>query len=332
MICVRTATLADGPALRRLLDDGGFTHTSAPLASDAPAGAALVLVAEDLRNSQLLATARLAPAIGLHLPRYAYHVGVAVHASPELRLFHRQRTLLLCNDHTGASELADVAAAGADLPLADRAAALALVVQTALLRLAQHRRQHADQLIVALPGVRDGAGQSPFWQGLGQAFSNGDPLEAAREHGSGWKSHVAALMPRHPVYASFLPAAAQAAVAQPHAGTQPLLDVLEHEGLRYSHHIDIYDGGPILEARPDDLHSVAASRVWPVRVVDVLAADARSHAVMTLAEPLRAARLRCAHDATHLLVARDDAHALGLHDDSRVRAVPTQTPDATPWA
>lgn len=43
------------------------------------------------------------------LPRVWYHVGCTVHAASELNLFHRQRTLMLGHNHTGASELADIA-------------------------------------------------------------------------------------------------------------------------------------------------------------------------------------------------------------------------------
>jgi hypothetical protein len=52
-----------------------------------------------------LAEARLVTAIGLKVPRFWFHVGCTVHASDSLGLFQRHRTLLLGNDHSGASEL-----------------------------------------------------------------------------------------------------------------------------------------------------------------------------------------------------------------------------------
>jgi arginine N-succinyltransferase len=67
---------------------------------------------------------------------------------------------------------------------------------------------------------------------------------------------VAALLPRHALYTSFLPAAAEAAIAQVHATALVLREVLEDAGLRYSHHINVEDGGPILEAEVDDLPQV----------------------------------------------------------------------------
>jgi arginine N-succinyltransferase len=279
-----------------------------------------VLVVEDLRHGRIVATARLRSAIGLHLPRYAYHVGCTVHAARELQLFHRQRTLYLSNDHTGASELCDVAVEGQPLALADQAAALSLAVQAALLCIAERRAEFAAQLIVTLPGVRDGAGQSPFWAGLGRHFYAGDPAEAARKHGLAWKSHVAALMPRHPLYCSFLNEAAQAAIAQADPHSQLLREVLEHEGLRYGHHVDIADGGPILEAAIDDLRSVSASRRWQV-AAQPASAGLRSHVVLNPATQ-QAARLRVGMQGDRLLFAPEDAQTLGVSAGQWVRAVP----------
>ena len=233
--------------------------------SAAPAAAGEVwLVAQaaalDDEPGALLGALRLRQAIGMDLPRVWYHVGCTVHAAPELGLFHRQRTLMLGHDHTGASELADIAWARDDVALSDQAATLHLLVQAALLLLASRRRQHADRLIAELPGPRDSAGASPFWHGLGRHFFGGDPLAAAATHGPAWRTYVAALLPRQPVYTSFLPAAAEAAIAHSQPSAVLLREVLEEAGLRYSHHVNVEDAGPVLEATTDDLVSVRRAR------------------------------------------------------------------------
>jgi arginine N-succinyltransferase len=204
-------------------------------------------------EATLRATLRLLPALGMRLPRVSYHVGCTVHAASELGLFQVQRTLLLGHDHTGASELAEIAWAQHELPLADQSRALRALVATALHHIHQHRADYAARLVVELPGLRDAAGQSPFWQGLGRHFYRGDPAAASSAHGPDWRSHVAALLPRHALYTSFLPPTAEAAIAQVHPSARVLLEVLEDAGLRYSHHVNVEDGGPILEAAVDDL-------------------------------------------------------------------------------
>jgi arginine N-succinyltransferase len=202
----------------------------------------------------------VAPRIGLTLPRVWYHVGTTVHAARELGLFHTQRTLLLGHDHTGASELAGIAWDRTEHPLATQSRALMALLDAALAHIAERRGEHAERLMVELPGVRDAAGQSPFWQGLGRHFYEGDPQQAAAVHGAAWRSHVAALLPRQPIYASFLPEAAQAAIAQVSPETLVLREVLEECGLRYAHHVNVEDGGPVLDAAIDDLLQLRSMR------------------------------------------------------------------------
>ena len=250
---VRPAVDADLPQLLAL------SESAAPAA-----GGEVLLVAQaaapDEEPAALVGFLRLRQAIGMDLPRVGYHVGCTVHAAPELGLFHRQRTLMLGHDHTGASELADITWARDDVALSDQAATLQLLVQTAMLLIACHRARYADRLITELPGPRDSSGQSPFWQGLGRHFFGGDPRAAASVHGPAWRTHMAALLPRQPVYTSFLPAAAQATIAQVHPGALLLRDVLEQAGLRYSHHVNVEDAGPVLEATPDDLATLRRAR------------------------------------------------------------------------
>ena len=252
-------------ALVRPAGDADLPQLQALSWSAAPAAAGeVLLVAQaappDDEPSALLACLRLRPAIGMDLPRVGYHVGCTVHAAPELGLFHRQRTLMLGHDHTGASELADIAWAREDVALSDQAATLQLLVQTALLLIACHRARYADRLITELPGPRDSSGQSPFWQGLGRHFYPGDAQAATVAHGAAWRTHVSALLPRQPVYTSFLPAPAQVAIAQVQPDALLLRDVLEQAGLRYSHHVNVEDAGPVLEATTDDLATVRRAR------------------------------------------------------------------------
>jgi len=259
-LLVRVAVESDLPEVATLLGGG----RPAPQLPAPGAGSELLLVAAatsvDPGAARLLGCLRLRDSIGLGRPRYSYHVGCAVHAAADLGLFHRQRTLLLGNDHTGASELADLACAVDGLPLALQSGSLRLLVHSALLLVASRRGQYAAQIVAELPGRRDSAGQSPFWDGLGRHFYSGDPAQAAERFGADWRSHVASLLPRQLVYASFLTPAAQSAIAQVSDAARLQRDVLEEAGLIYDHHVGIDDGGPVLEAAIDALGPVQAAR------------------------------------------------------------------------
>jgi arginine N-succinyltransferase len=257
-IQVRAARPSDLPLLQAWLRPGAARTLPA---ADARSEAWLVAAGSD---DQPLACLRLRHAIGLDLPRHWYHAGWVVHAAPELGLFQRLQTLQLGNDLTGASELADtVWQPGLDA--AAQAAVLAPLLQGALrlLRGSAPLPGAVPLLIAELPGLRDADGQSPFWQGLARPFFDGDPAQAAQQLGPAWRSHVATLMPRQPVHAAFLPAAARAAIGQAHPAQAVLAGLLRAAGLRPSSHVAIDDGGPVLAAPLDALVTVAAHPAAP---------------------------------------------------------------------
>jgi arginine N-succinyltransferase len=215
-------------------------------AATQPGETVLIAARADDPAAHAQATLRLVPQIGLKLPRVSFHVGCTVHAAPELALFHRQRTLQLGHDHTGAAELADIACAPRLDERSAESALLALVL-AALDRIATRPQAFGPTLVVELPGPRNADGSAPFWQGLGRHFYAGDVAAAAAEHGPAWRCHVAALLPRQAVNTAFLPDSAQAAIGVVDEGALWQLRALASAGLRDSHHVNVEDGGPVLE-------------------------------------------------------------------------------------
>lgn len=227
----------------------------------APAGRVTQLACVDARGATL-ATAELDAALGLDVPRCWYQVGCMVLAATELRLFHRQRTLLLCNDHTGAAELRAIRV-GAHADAATAVEAVRRLVRAAELRLriaGQGPGAPEPALLVELPGVRTGDGGSPFWSALGAHFYAGDPAVAAQRLGPEWRSHVAALLPREPLLVSFLAPAAQAALGQAARGVDAVVEALRAEGLRSGRYVTVDDGGPVYESRLDVLPGWCGAR------------------------------------------------------------------------
>jgi arginine N-succinyltransferase len=218
-----------------------------------------LLVAERSAGEGIVGCVRVRRGIGLVVPRYWYHVGCAVHAAPELGLYHRQRTLLLCNDLTGAWEIADLACDGESQDAGARADVLRGLLDAALDLVAGESTTGGDAadaaatVIVELPGRRDVGGRSPFWHSLGRHFYDGDPLLAAERHGPSWRTHVAALLPREPLLVSFLSPRAQAAIGCVAPAAEPLACVLRAAGLRPGRCVTIDEAGPVYEAALADL-------------------------------------------------------------------------------
>ena len=234
--CVVREQRADEP-----LPASWMNQTGVPV-QPRPAGGDVGLLLADA-NDLPIACLRLRYRLGLDLPRYSYHLGRVVHAAAELNLFSTQPTLMLGNDHTGDSELADLACAPG-LGFDAQVAALRRLIQAALQRLAPGQR-----VIVELAGPRDAAtGQSPFWQGLGRYFYEGDPVLAQAQHGDAWRSHLAALLPRQTLYLSFLSAAAQAAVGQVGEAGLAAAQALKDCGFAFAQHVRVDDGGAVFES------------------------------------------------------------------------------------
>lgn len=244
---VALASLLPAPGqAASLLPDGERERLFVAVRADAAAG------------DDVAGCVRVRPAIGFERPRYWFHVGCAVHAAPELGLFHQQRTLVLGNDLTGAWEIADLVCDGSVLTEAEQGSVLRQLLHAALEEIRRQRAETAARgagdgttVICELPGVRDASGQSPFWQSLGRHFYDGDPQLAAERHGPAWKTYVAALLPREPLLASFLSEEAQRALGTHDASVALQARLLRATGFRAGRHVTIDDAGPVFEGEID---------------------------------------------------------------------------------
>lgn len=201
-------------------------------------------------------------ACGLDEPFYNYHVGLTVHASHELQVYNRMPTLYLSNDYTGASVLVSLYLA----PDFRGGGAGRLLSKCRFAFMAQFTRRFAAKIIAEMRGVSDEHGRSPFWEGLGRHFFSIDYDRAEHVVGMGNKAFIAELMPKHPIYTLLLPPEAQTVLGKVHPDTAPALHLLEQEGFRYQGYIDIFDGGPTVEAPLADIRSVRRSREMTVKI------------------------------------------------------------------
>jgi arginine N-succinyltransferase len=67
---------------------------------------------------------------------------------------------------------------------------------------------------------------------------------------------IADLMPTHPVYVALLPEAARRVIGLPHPSGRAAMRMLENEGFAYECYVDIFDGGPTMTARTDQVASI----------------------------------------------------------------------------
>ncbi len=220
-------------------------------------------------GDRVIGLAAIIANVGVTDPFYSYRIGTTVHASRRLGVFGRFQTLHLCNDFTGATEMASLflhhdhhgSGAGRLLSL------------SRMLYLAEHPERFDELVFAEMRGFQDDDGSAPFWEGLGRRFISIPFPAAVRRVGEGKKAFIAELMPRHPIYADMLPESAQRAIGRVHPSTEPARQLLEAEGFWNRGYVDIFDGGPTIEARLSDIRAVYESMEVTIRPGDRAADD-----------------------------------------------------------
>jgi len=75
------------------------------------------------------------------------------------------------------------------------------------------------------------------------------------------KHFIADLMPRYPIYVPTLPESAQEVIGVLHEESEKSTDVLLEEGFAFRGYVDIFDAGPTLEARTENLTTISQQRM-----------------------------------------------------------------------
>ncbi len=267
---VRPATAADLDGLMALarLTGGGFTNLpqdegalaarirwseqSLAATCEAPGDALYLMVLEERATGRIGGTACLFSEVGVRWPFYSYKITTIALRSRELDRTFRTRVLHLVNDFDGASEVG-----GLFLHPDLRTGGLGrLLAKSRYLFMAGHRARFADRVLAELRGVIDAQGNAPFWDAIAGRFFGMGFQEADHFNSVNGNQFIADLMPKYPVYVALLSAAAQAALGQPHPAGRAAQRMLEAEGFRFNGYVDIFDGGPTMDAETDSLKTL----------------------------------------------------------------------------
>jgi arginine N-succinyltransferase len=210
---------------------------------------------EDTSNGKVAGVCAIKSAVGLDEPFYNYRIGTLVHSSRELRVFTRMETLYLSNDLTDSTELCTLYLN----PEYRSGYNGKLLSKSRFLFLAQFPHLFNEKVIAEMRGFLNPDGSSPFYEGLGRHFFKMDFNTVDELTSIGKKSFIAELMPRQPLYIAYLPREAQDVVGKVHLSTIPARRMLEAEGLYYEGYVDIFDAGPVLQARVSELRAMRES-------------------------------------------------------------------------
>jgi arginine N-succinyltransferase len=263
-----------------------FAETIAPTQRD------YLFVMEDTETSRLVGVCAIKSAVGLDEPFYNYRIGTLVHSSRELNVYSRMETLYLSNDLTDSAELCSLFLH----PDYRSGSNGKLLSKSRFLFIAQFPHLFSQKLIAELRGYLRPDGSSPFWDSLGQHFFKMDFERADELTSLGKKSFIAELMPRHPLYVAYLAGEAQEAIGRVHVDTAPARRLLEQEGMYYEGYVDIFDAGPVLQARVSELRALRESVLAMVEpAADRTASDASAPPLLVANTVMRDFRVIAAH-------------------------------------
>ncbi len=281
MLVVRPAGPDDYAQLRELAVLSGRGFTSLPddeptlrerleLSAEsfagriAPEEAWYTLMLEETDTGRIDGVASVKAAVGLKRPFFSFRVVTMTQFSSAIRTRFDHTALVLVNECSGWTEVGSLFLR----PERRGGGAGGLLAQARYLLIASAPKRFADNVLAELRGWFDEDGACPFWETVGCRFFRLPYDQADLMSASTDGQFIADLAPRHPIYVELLPEAARRAVGRVHRDGEPARAMLEREGFRPSGLVDIFDAGPTVVSRRDDIRTVRDSRTFSVRVSD----------------------------------------------------------------
>lgn len=215
-----------------------------------------VFVLQNSLTGEVRGTCQIFGKVGQTWPFYSYRIGALTQHSMELERTFRADILNLSTDLEGSTEVG-----GLFLHPGERAGGHGLLIaRSRYLFIRNHRQRFADRTIAELRGVIDEAGGSPFWDGVAGRFFGMSFQEADEFNAKFGNQFIADLMPKHPVYIAMLQESAKAVIGVPHPSGRAAMRMLENEGFGWENYVDIFDGGPTMTARTDQIRSIREAK------------------------------------------------------------------------
>lgn len=313
------------PADRGALADRLQRSLASFASADQPSGEELYwFVLEDGASGELIGTAAITASAGFADRHYCYRNETLVHASEALHTRNRVHTLHLCHALTGTTLLSSFYIE----PAWERGVAAQLLSRARLLFIAEFADRFSDHIASESPGLADGDGRCPFWDAVGRRFFDMDYPQVERLAVGRSRGFIAELLPQSPIYVPLLPEEAQWAIGQLNPVAEVPFAILKDEGFESETYVDVFDGGPIVDARLSTLRTVAQSRAAPVAWGEGGGRDAAAwHLVATTRrDGFRAVLARADWEGGHWRIAAEEAPRLGLDAAGdrgvRLRAAP----------
>lgn len=226
------------------------------LRAEKPGSHRYLFFLEDLERGRIAGTCGIISKVGGFQPFYCYDLRGERFSHPPLGVDHEIQVLSPNLNYNGPSEICCLF-----LRPEYRRSGLGKLLSLSRFHFMGEFPQRFDRNVIAeLRGVTNEKRESPFWQGVARHFFKMDFRRADFLSGLEDREFIANLMPKHPLYVPLLPKEAREAINRPHRQAEPALKMLLAEGFRFAGQIDMFDGGPIVEAEVEEIRTVRQRR------------------------------------------------------------------------
>lgn len=275
-----------------------------------------MFVLEDPATGTVVGTSAIEAALGYHTPFYSYKIIRHTRVCPSLDIRTDHALLELVNNYQGSSEICTLFLD----PAFRRDGNGMLLSRSRFMFIANNPSRFADRIIAEMRGVLNDKGNSPFWKAIGAHFFHMSFTRADRLTMSTDKQFIADLMPRQPIYIDLLPARARDVIGKPHKSTMPAMKILQNEGFRYEEYIDIFDGGPAIEAFVNQINTIKNSIVLPARIKSGKIKSAQ-YLVTNHQLDFRATIAPVSFTSTHCIIDQKTAALLQVQNNDLIRTI-----------
>ncbi len=302
----------DDDALRERID-----HALESFAKGAqqPGGEVYMMVLE--KDGRIMGTTGVFSAVGLREGFINYKLVDEVHYSEEYNRTTRRTVLMPSHDFTACAEVGMLFVS----PDARRGGWGKFLARARYLFIAQKPEIIAGHICAELRGWRGPNGEQPFWESVGRHFFEMDFVEADLHNATHGNQFVQDLMPRHPVYTVFLSEAARECIGKTHESASAAYDMLIAEGFEWDNYIDIFDGGPLVDAKTSQIRTIRESRVMQVSALGDVEEEPSILMAAGAVSTFRCVRERAQIDGDRLTISKGAAEALNVKIGDKVRGV-----------
>lgn len=253
-----TSLPRDEPTLKAKID-----RSIASFAGQNPVAERLFFfILEEAETKEVMGTAAIEVSVGHPFPFYSYKISHILNEYHYPASFNKppklfdHKILYFNNDYQNTTELGSLYLR----PTFRGHKNGELLSRMRFLFIAEHADFFSDKIMAEMHAYIDENGNSPFWEGVCKPFFGLSFREADFHRSVLGGQFIVDLMPKCPVYVDYLGNATQKAIAETHTLTKPALHLLSKEGFEHRGYIDIFDGGPIIEALKKDIKTVRESK------------------------------------------------------------------------